>query len=523
MRRAAAAAIVLAILATPLSAQSPRIASDFELAKVEAQLARERDRLAIVAAYLNLGDLRASRSEPEGSRSAYITAEKGAEALRHTARLGGDLSRYATATAYSGLAAAKLGRRGDAWDRFAEATRYAGDSATIWNLAASGMLVAGLPQKAAGAARNALTIAGRSLSNGVESTLDASIYRYTLASALIATGEPGAELESARLLERVVRDLDSETFAPIRSRIHDDEAFELLSSARGDVESYLSLAQRSRLRLAALYEEQGRSADARSQYEAALRSRRDDATALAGMARLASAPGDRDRYFAEAFEANPFSWSLVAAYEEALVNEALTRPSGTHPGDLVRDLLYDLSHGRAPKDAALAELAASAPGNDVVLYLQARALDARGDRDAARALAATVGNTAVRRELERRMRPEEDIPPAFANAGGQVNEPSPADLAAVAAAWPRLTPAARARLDALSFESTATFDAAELRDGATVLASGRIGVVAFRFATPTAFRGAFAAGEPLRLRYRIIASEAGDEPRLILEPAGVSR
>ncbi|MHB0969365.1 MAG: tetratricopeptide repeat protein [Thermoanaerobaculia bacterium] len=521
MRRVVAAAVIMTLLAVPLAAEAPRVASDFEIAKVEAQLARERDRLAIAAAYMNLGDLRASRSESNRSREAYLAAEKNAEALRHEARRRGDLARYATATAYSALACAKLGRRADAWDRFSEATRYAGDSATIWNLAASGMLVAGLPRKASGAARNALAIAERDPSTGIEVKLDVSIYRYTLASALIATGDSEAELEAARLLERVVSDLDSDTFAPIRSRIRDVEAFEILSSARGDVESYLSLAQRSRLRLAAIYEEQGRAAEARSQYEAALRSRRDDATALAGMARLAKSAGDRDRWFAEAFTANPYSWALLSAYEDAARDATLTRPTGKHPGDLVRAILFDLAHDRVPSQETLGSLS-SLSNNDVVIYLNARALAARGDRDAARAIAAEAQCAVALRELESRMGDEATLPPAFASAG-HVNQPAENDLAAVASSWGRLSPEGKARLDALTFESRATFDAAETREGTTVLASGRIGGIAFRFATPTAFRGEWAARVPLTLRYRIVASEESDGPMLIVEPLGVSR
>lgn len=522
MRRAAAAAAVVVLLAAPLAAEGPRIASDFEIAKVEAQLARERDRLAIAAAYMNLGDLRASRAESDRSRGAYLSAEKNAESLRHEARRGGDLGRYATATAYSALACAKLGRRADAWDRFSEATRYAGDSATIWNLAASGMLVAGLPRKAAGAAKNALAIAERNPAHGIEAKLDASIYRYTLASALIATGVAESEIEAARLLERVVRDLDSETFAPVRSRIRDVEAFEVLSSARGDVESYLSLVQRSRLRLAAIYEEQGRTTEARSQYEAALRTRRDDATALAGMARLASSAGDRDRWFAEAFAANPFSWPLITEYEDAARSATLTRPSGTHSGDLVRAALFDLAHDRVPSPETLAALS-SLPRNDAVIYLNARALAARGEREAARALAATAQSAVALRELESRMRGEAALPPSFANAEGHVNDPAADVLLAVASSWPRLSPQGKARLDALTFESRATFDSAEPKGDTTVLASGRISGIAFRFATPTAFRGSWAAHEPLSLRYRIVASEESDGPTLILEPLGVSR
>src|SRR5438876_4951022 len=91
------------------AAQSNRIASDFEIAQMEKQAAGAHDFLSQLSAHLNLGDLRLTRSETSLARKEYSKAYDLAAGERLAARRASDLTRYATATSYAGLAQAKLG------------------------------------------------------------------------------------------------------------------------------------------------------------------------------------------------------------------------------------------------------------------------------------------------------------------------------------------------------------------------------------------------------------------------------
>ncbi len=146
-------ALALSALCAATALAQSRIASDFEIAQMEQQLTRSRDFQAQLSGRLNLGDLRAARSEQSLARIEYQNALDLAERERTAARRDSALTRYATATAYAALAQAKLAHDAAAFALLEEATRYAGDDAETWNLYASAMRTLGHPRKAVSAAR----------------------------------------------------------------------------------------------------------------------------------------------------------------------------------------------------------------------------------------------------------------------------------------------------------------------------------------------------------------------------------
>ena len=372
-----------------------RLASDFEIAQMEKQLARSRDFEAQLSGRLNLGDVRAARNEPSLARAEYVKALELAERERLEARRESRLTRYANATSYAALAEARLGDEARAFALLEEAARYASDDAEAWNLYASAMRVLGHPRKAVSAARKAVAVA--------KEPLDLAVYRHALATALIETGEVA---EAERLLVTLTTALRSPEFDALRRRAAQEEAFEVYSSARGDVAAYVSLLNRAQLRLAALYEKRGATAEAREQYRRVIEGRSDDVTALAALARLASSDDERARLYTEAFEANPFSPALIREYRKNPVAPAT---------DMQRALAAlergDRREARALLDAMLAKF----PANETLLRL--------------------------RREAEAG---------AFALPSAS---PSARELRALIDAFERLTPEQRAALDAATFTS----------------------------------------------------------------------
>ena len=292
-----------ALLVFLLLAQT-RIASDFEIAQMKQQIARSHDFISQLSGHLNLGDLYLTRSETATARAEYTTALGIAANERIEARKSSDMTRYATATAYAALADAKLGNASAAFDEAEEAIRYTSGSAKSWNLYASAMSLLNRPAKALSAARNAVAIASRE-----PDKLDLAVDQYSLASALIETGQPE---EAEHLLRTVTTSLRSVDFEPLRRNIARSESFEVYSSARGDEQAYLALLNRAGLRLARLLETKGDEAGARAEYERVLETRTDDPTALAALAR------DSPKYFDAAFGANPFSMTLIRQYRKYL-------------------------------------------------------------------------------------------------------------------------------------------------------------------------------------------------------------
>ena len=450
--------VVLALCAS--STAQTRLASDFEIAQMELQLARSRDFESQLSGRLNLGDLRAARNELSLAGAEYQKALSLADRERIDARRDASLSRYANATSYAALARAKLGRAAEAFGLLEETARYASDDAEAWNVYASAMRTLGHPRKAVSAARNAVAIAQTK-------PLDKAIYQHALATALIEANELA---EAEQLLVTVTDALRSRTFQSLQNQVAREESFEIYSSARGDVAAYVSLLNRAQLRLASLYEKRGAVDRARAHYERVLEGRSDDVTALAALARLARSDAERERYFAEAFEANPFSMALVREYQR---HEHPPIEDVSSTGARVRQALAQ-GHTRAARET-LDALLAQFPQNDTL--------------------------RALRREAE----------PSAMVALPSTN-PTADDLRALLDAFERLTPEQRVALDQETFTSTVQFEG-------TAFESGTIDGVPFRFSEPTIFDGAFDITKPLRLTYRILGvTRANSRDALLLEP-----
>jgi hypothetical protein len=458
--------LFLALLCAPAIAQRQRIASDFEIAQMQKQLETSRGFEAQLSGRLNLGDVRVARNELSLARIEYAKALDLAQRERRSARLDSDLARYAVATSYAGLASAKLDRRADAMTLLEEALRYASDDPETWNLYSSAMRMLGKPQKAVSAARNAVAVVDPA------KKLDVAVYQHALATSLLEAGEAR---EAETLLAALTESLRSKDFERLQREAAQQESFEIYSSARGDVAAYVSLLNRSQLRLAALYEERGNLADARRQYERVLQGRSDDVTALAALARLAANDTERERLYTAAFEANPFSLPLIREYRR-YVREHPRTSGGTE----MQRALQQLERGetRAAR-ATIDGLLAKFPQNETLRKLR---LEAEAAKVAA-------------------------IPSA---------NPTTAELRALLDAFERLTPEQRVTLDETEFTSEVLFDGAR---GST-FESGVIDDIPFRFAQPAQFAGTF---EPrARLTYRILgATTIQDRDALLLEPVRV--
>jgi len=475
MKRALALAL---FVAAPLLAQPARIASDFEMRQMEQQLAREHDFVAQLSGRLNLGDLRLSRNEPALANGEYAKALEIAGSERIAARRASQMTRYATATSYAALAEAKLAHAARAYELAEEALRYTSDSAKTWNLYANTMALLGKTAKAVSAERNAVATE--------TDPLDLAIYKYSLASWL-----PERD-EAKRLLVEVITSLKSKDFDRLKSAVVRKESFEIYSSARGDEAAYVSLVNRSQLRLASLYEAEGDLAGARATYRDVLATRTDDPTALAALARLAPTAAEREQYFAAAFDANPFSLPLIRDYERLWsAAPALSEAEGAKPplsstGQRVRHAIDELHQGnRKAASEALAQLVKDFPDNETLRILQREA----------------EGETTL---------------PSF------ISQPPKNTVRPTAAELRQLVNAKtvdRAALDKLTFESTVTFAKAQEAPNQTIFESGDIDGIPFRFAEPIAFTGSFAANTPLRLAYRILgATDVNGAGGLLLEP-----
>jgi len=475
--------VIFALVAMPAFAQTTRIASDFEIAQMQQQLTRSHDFLSQLSGHLNLGDARLARSESALARSEFAQAYELASNERLDARRASDLARYATATSYAALAEAKLGRDASAFELSEEAIRYESGEAKTWNLYASTMSLLRKPAKATSASRNAVALARRDLAQSPDlgNRIDLAIYQYALASALIETGQTG---EAERLLIEVTASLRSPQFDSLKRDVARREAFEIYSSARGETASYISILNRSQLRLAALYESRGDASRAQQQYENVLAARSDDPTALAAIARLSQSR----EHFAEAFDANPFSLSLVRDYQRYLSTHRDEQAEGDSAGARMRRVLIAMNRGEShAAKMTLDQLDKQYPDNDTLRTLRA--------------------------ELDK---PNET--PAFLRTGATTATPSASELRSIIALLNdnRLTPEQRAAIDKVALTSVVQFD--ERKDAPanqTSFESGEIDGVRFRFSEPMAFNGDFAAHTALRLIYRILGA-SNDE--LLLEP-----
>ncbi len=207
-----------------------------------------------------------------------------------------------------------------------------------------------------------------------------------------------------------------------------------------------------------------------------LAGRSDDVTALTALARLARSDAERERYFAEAFDANPFSMPLVRAYQQHLRDSPAAVDDSSTTGSRVRQILTQLSRGetrvaRESLDALLTKF----PANETLRTLR---------REAEGAKSASLPSPA----------------------------PSASELRALLDAFERLSAEQRATLDRATFTSTAPFSG-------SVLEAGTIEGVPFRFPEPTIFDGNFDITRPLRLTYRILGTtRLENRYALLLEP-----
>lgn len=489
MRRAVSIAIVL-LTATASYAQ--RMASDFEIARMREQIASSSDFTAQLSGRLNLGDLYLSRNDPTAAASEYQRALELANKERMTARSESDITGYSTVTAYAGLAQAKLGRGPESLALLEESIRFASDSAKTWNIYASAMTLLERPGKGVSAARNAVSIARKDLEKTptTEARLDLAIYQHALATALI---DLGMDREAETLLTEVIASLGSTGFDAVRREVEGSETFEIYSTARGEAAAYLSLLNRAQLRVAALQEKRGDVAAATSTYRRVLDQRSDDPTALAAFARLAPRT-EQAQWFAAAFDANPFALPLIRAYQAHIATHGAPTIDSTGTGASVRRAIHEIAAGET------------------------------------RAARATLDALLVRfptNETLRRLKTELDAPaeaPRFLSGAGSGTVEANGDiLRQVIGSNARLTPEQRTSLDAATFRGVANFPAAVAgATGQTILESGTIDGVPFRFAEPTAFLGTFAANTPLRLTFRILGvTEANGRDALLLEPLGI--
>jgi hypothetical protein len=479
MKRLLPSAFCLLLLTT----QQSRVSSDFEITQMEHQLATSHGFVAQLSARLNLGDVRLARNETALARAEYEKALDLAARERLDARRASDMARYATATSYAALAEAKLSHDARAFELAEEALRYSSDSAKAWNVYASTMSLLHEPLKAQPAARNAVLIATRDVeaSPTPANRLDLAVYQYSLATYT----------NSEELLRTVIASLRSSAFDPLKKSVVRNESFEVYSTARGEEAAYVALLNRAQLRLGALYEEHGDAAGARAAYESVLASRSDDPTALAALARLAPNEG----HYAEAFDANPFSLTLIRDYQRYLDRAHPPAPEEATTGAQVRLALQQLHGGesRAAR-ATLDALIARFPENDTLRTL--------------------------RREAEERA----SGVPAFLASGRMTTQPTGAELRQLLAL--KLTPDHRAILDAMTFVGTAVFKPETFKPETrnqtpdeTVFESGVLEGVPFRFAEPTIFHGSFAASTPLRLSYRVLGVTAvNGADGLLIEP-----
>lgn len=178
--------VIAALIALPLAAQEPRLASDYEIEQMERQLASSRDFESRLSARLNLGDARAARNERSLAQAEYTRAFELAERERLDARRDSRMTRYAIATSYAALVQARRGREAEAFALAEESIRYTSDDPESWNLYASAMRTLGHPRKAVNAARNALALA--------KSALDQAVYQHALATALADANELASTL-----------------------------------------------------------------------------------------------------------------------------------------------------------------------------------------------------------------------------------------------------------------------------------------------------------------------------------------
>lgn len=537
--------IALLTATTNVSAAS----TDFELSALEKKLKTTRDTIAVAAVHLNVGDVRASRNEPALAKQAYATARSMLSEEARRAGANADLARYSRAIAYLGIAEAKLGEAGAARRSFEEALRYQSDSPSIWNLYSSAMTVLGYRQKAIANARVAVHLgadANTSSSNS-PSLLDLAVFKYGLANALLRNeSDEASSDEAAILLADIIELLQSDELEQVRERVVRNESFEVFSSTDGDENAFVALRNRARLRLARLYEQKNRPSLAREEYERLLADRTDDAAALSALARMTASTEEKQKYFEAAFEADPYSISLIDEYERYLMSSgSIHRTEDATSEVTVRRALTEhaLTHHLDEK-RTLEKLLVNHPENATLLYLLART-EIEGDDSRCRTGfqpgkaetcpgLASISSGRLPIELRRRLTRAIAL---RTNSSGSLSLPShpmntaidlgTAELEGLrnAILAERLTPEQKQVLDDQTFRATVQFDSVTNRDlSTTTFMSGRLLSVAFRFSQPSTFKGDYEVTDRLILEFRLLGvTEEDGKIVLLLEPVRLVR
>lgn len=512
----AAVAIVAVLFAFGAHAQT-RIASDIEIRQMEEEAKRASSFEAKVTARVNLGELRSERNESAAAQREFETALQIARDERNDARRDRDMQRYALACGWSGVALARLDRGPEAFAVFEECTRYSADSPGLWNLYSVAMYRLGVNEKATGAARLSVAAAERKLGPrpAVRALLELNVHRMALAIGLLEDDQD----ESEKILREITESLDSDAFQSLRKSLGKKEEFQIVTAPTTDSGIYLTTFNRAHMRLAAIYENSGRTEEAGREYQAVVSRRSDEAAALAGLARLTSDPKERDKYLIQSLDANPFAAAVVQAYERHVESgDATAAAAGGSAGSRIRLAIQQI-HDRNFRGAreTLEALLKVHANNDVLLSLLARGALASGDVAAARAATGKMGDTALRAEIEDFLGSTSSRPWFLDKPVKLVTDPSEAELRTVLSlfAGNELSPADRAALDQEEFSSSARFDAP---DG-DAFERGTMSGVPFRFQSPTRFRGIASAAKPLRLTFRILgATTVGGRDALLIEP-----
>lgn len=450
---------LLLALAVPLAAQTTRMASDYEIREMQAQVAGANDFSSQVSGHLNLGDLRVTRNEKELAMQEYSTARAAAEKERMQSRRESQLEKYAVATLFAALAEAKMGHEVPAFELAEDGIRFGQDSSQLWNVYSSTMSAMHKSGKAIAAARNAIELE--------KDPINLEIDRLSLALSLDENHESA---EAIKELEKIVASLKSSKFDSLRKQVAQSESFQEYSTVRNDVSAYVTIMIRAQQQLANLYERRGDPELARRTYREVLKTRTDDPVALGELARLTSSAEG----FSEAFDANPFSMDLIDAYKEFAHNRRLDT-NGTSNGAQMRRAIEQMVRGEdLAARRTLDALAMKFPNNAAITKL-VREVDARSGGDFIKDLRATL----------------------------------------TMLAQDRVTAEQRAQLDKTILTGTAIFDALPFE-------TGTIDSIPFRFSEPIAFKGTFAAKTPLKLTYRILgATESNGASALLLEPIKV--
>jgi tetratricopeptide (TPR) repeat protein len=515
-------ATVLLFLALAAHAQT-RIASDIEIRQMEEDVRRALDFDTRVAAHVNLGELRRERNESAAAQREYETALQLARKERDDARRDHHIQRYALACSWSGVALAGLGRGVEAFAVLEEGVRYAADLPGVWNLYSVAMFRLGRPEKAIGAARMSVNAAERKTglwAANVRELIELNVDRYALAEGLLDGGDATDAGEAEQLLRRITQSLEGDAFQALRKDVGKREEFQIVAAPTTESGMYLSIFNRSHMRLAELYEKGGSVEKARREYQAVVARRSDEPAALAGLARLASDAKERDRYLIQSLDANPFAMDVIDDYERHVASG--TASPATTSGSvgarirLAIQQIHDRDFRRARE--TLKALLTSHPNNDVLLSLVARAELQSGDATAAQAAMASIADPTLRADAKRMLRSmPADHPWFLAKPVSRVVDASESDLRVVLSLFAanKISAGDRATLDREELSSRVMFDAP---DG-DAFARGTMSNVPFRFQNPTRFNGIASAARPLRMIYRILGATTVDgRDALLIEP-----